>query len=126
MCRVAKSIHSHAYDRFRVIMGVTIAHGLVHCFMNYLFDGDETWNTPTEVMGIKFLNANYGDSGSVWEIEMLGGKFMTYKEPDHPLADDQAGKMWLNKLDGYVEELRVRKEVVADKNGMLYMLTPSV
>lgn len=123
MERVANSIHSHAYDRFWVIMGVAIAHELVHCFMNYLFDGDNAWDTPTEFMGLEFVNAKYGDSGSVWEIKVLGGKFMTYRESDHPLADNQPGMMWLKDLDEYAEELRVRKKVVAKRNGMLGMLT---
>lgn len=122
MVRAARSSHSHAYDRFRVLLGVTIAHELVHCFMTYLFDGDEDCITPTDIMGREFLNPDYGNLGAMWEFQVLGGKFMTYAEPDHALAENQPGMVWLNKLDGYVEKLIISKERV-DGHGMFDMLT---
>ena len=123
---IAASIRSHATDRFRVILGVAIAHELVHCFMNYLFDGDNTRITPTEILGEKFPKLEYGDLGTMWEFQVLGGKFTIYKELDHrPLANNQAGIVWLDKLDGNVEQLEISKKV-DEPGGILGMLTPLV
>ncbi|KAK3300971.1 uncharacterized protein B0H64DRAFT_370148 [Chaetomium fimeti] len=117
--------HSIAYDNFLVIVAVTIAHELVHCFMNYLaVDVDE--DTPTDIVGIRFHNGR-ADSGSVWERKVLGGMLKTYEAKRHPLGDEQSGMVWLAKSSGSAEEVTVTKFEEVDGRGraqLVYDLGP--
>lgn len=108
-----------AYSRFRFILGVTIAHELVHCFMGFL-SGTEKADTPVEIMGLiaTFSGSNWGDSGTVWECFVLGGKVTSFEEPRHPLGDRQAGRIWLEESNDCVREIAITAtQTIEDRRG---------
>jgi hypothetical protein len=90
--------NKEAYRCFLFLLAVTIAHELVHCFMCSV-STDERLDTPIEldgtITGTLDGNACWGDSGTVWEFNVLGGILIVLEEPNHPLGDRQAGRLWI-------------------------------
>jgi hypothetical protein len=117
--------HEDAYAVFYFTLGITIAHELVHCFTNFL-SGTEEKDTPTEIAGFVLRDRSstrkFGDSGALWELLTLGGRFETYKIPGNPLLYRQAGAPWLRRRDGSVQLIILLKdENKRNGHGMLVL-----
>ena len=114
--------HEEAYTIFRFLLGVTIAHELVHCFMNFLSKTEEK-DTPINTLGMSLTNTGpWSDSGTLWESLTLGGTVVAFKVSNHPLRRRQAGIPWLFVSDRHLEQILFRTEKLVRGDGMLLLL----
>ncbi|KAI0410264.1 hypothetical protein F5X98DRAFT_386687 [Xylaria grammica] len=96
--------HTTAYNNFMFIMGITIAHELVHSFVGYL-SGSARPSTPENISRLPSrYNTSHGrgtetgESGRAWEGLVFGGIVEAVEDPFNPLGAFQAGVLY--SLDG--------------------------
>ncbi|RWA09822.1 hypothetical protein EKO27_g5309 [Xylaria grammica] len=96
--------HITAYNNFMFIMGITIAHELVHSFVGYL-SGSARPSTPENISRLPSrYNTSHergtetGESGRAWEGLVFGGIVEAVEDPFNPLGAFQAGVLY--SLDG--------------------------
>ncbi|KAK5635393.1 hypothetical protein RRF57_011105 [Xylaria bambusicola] len=91
--------HLEAYESFTFIMGITVAHELVHFFVGYL-TGQDVPDTPEWVSylppvynRVEENGTEIGESGRTWEGYVLGGIVETAEDTSNPLGAYQAGTL---------------------------------
>ncbi|KAK8004637.1 hypothetical protein PG989_004356 [Apiospora arundinis] len=96
-----RDAHVCAYERFLFLMGITVAHELVHFFVGFL-TGYDAPSTPGEVSflpsiyNIPIAGGRYvGESGRAWEGVVFGGIVETIENRSSPLGVYQSGDLYL-------------------------------
>lgn len=77
------------------LMGITVAHQVVHKWIRYLL-GVPTAGTPPHIAFPGTQSIDGGESGWYWEARFLGGgRVVCYEDPHDPLGWQQLGKLYL-------------------------------
>ena len=89
-----------AYTTFKFILGITVAHELVHLFVGLITADPNVPSPPELTFHPEYYNNEFddgeeedemGESGRAWEGEVLGGAIEIYADEGSLLKQRQAG-----------------------------------
>ncbi|KAK8068466.1 hypothetical protein PG996_007578 [Apiospora saccharicola] len=113
-----RDAHVSAYERFLFLMGITVAHELVHFFVGFLTGYDRP-STPEEVTYLPSLYSSQtaggidvGESGRAWEGSVFGGIVEVWENTSSPLGVYQARDLCIidsNKMVRKVDHASVKR-----------------
>ncbi|KAH6619674.1 hypothetical protein B0J18DRAFT_458637, partial [Chaetomium sp. MPI-SDFR-AT-0129] len=78
-----------AYPRFIIELVLTLAHGLVYCFIKYLRE-----HSPPNPLKQRLLPKGLDQ---MWDQAVFQGTLVSLKTPNHPLNNWQCGVLWFEK-----------------------------
>jgi hypothetical protein len=116
--RNASSENSANLEKFLFMLGLTIAHELVHFFTGRIA-GDPATDTPSKVNYPPQLNVQRGEAGRYWEKAFLGYEIESYWDPKDVLKEKQAGALYAfgaNNTVTRVAQTWVRQTVLFSKS----------
>jgi hypothetical protein len=85
--------HHANLQKFLFILGLTIAHELVHFFIGRIL-GDVEDDTPKKIDDPDMSTGKMGESGRYWEKHLLGHRIERYWDATDPLGEKQAGALY--------------------------------
>jgi hypothetical protein len=115
--RKASPENSANLDKFLFILGLTIAHELVHFFTGRIV-GDPHIDTPPRVQHPAKPSTKVGEAGRFWENRLLGYRIECYWDPKDALKQKQAGALYAFANNGTVAKVApswVRQTVLSRK-----------